>query len=131
MQDCVFCKIVLGEIPSYRIWGDDKFIAFLDLRPINDGHTLIIPRAHHEDVFDMPQALYQDMFAAARVLAPAIKGAEVAPKVGLVVEGFGVPHVHLHLVPIYEGNQLDPHKAHSVSPESLQEMQNKIKTVLP
>ena len=129
-KECVFCKIVAGKIPDYRVWEDDKFIAFLDLRPFSDGHTLVVPKEHYEYVFDMPLPKYGDLFTAARQVAPAIAKVTKAPRVGMVVEGFGVPHVHLHLVPIYHGNELDPHRAHQVSEEFLVEMQGKLKAAL-
>jgi len=129
-QSCVFCKIVTGEISDYRVWENDNFIAFLDSHPITDAHTLIVPKQHTDYVFDLSDSEYVALFNVAKIIAPAIKKITKCQKVGLVIEGLGVRHVHLHLIPISEINGLDPHKAHAVSTESLEEMQKKLKTTL-
>ena len=129
-KSCVFCKIIKGEIPDYRIWQDENFIAFLDIRPINLGHTLVVPRLHEDEIFDLQDELYKGLFTAGRELSGLIKKAISSKRVGMVVEGFGVPHAHLHLVPINHGNELDPHRAHEVSVDSLSAMQKKLKDFL-
>jgi len=130
MQECIFCKIVQGEIPDCRIWENEKFIAFLDIRPIELGHTLIIPKKHIDSVFDLPTKDYCDLFSVARELEMPIRKATGSKRVGLVIEGFGVPHAHLHLVPINEGNELDPHRAHEVADSELVAIQEKLKNLL-
>lgn len=126
MQDCVFCKISNGSIPSAKVWEDDRFFAFLDLRPINDGHTLLVPKNHTDYIFDLPADLYQGLFERGKFIAPHLKMVTGCKRVGLAVEGFGVPHAHLHLVPINHGNELSPENAHPVSDESLKDMQRRI-----
>ena len=69
MQTCVFCKIAKGEVPDYRVWEDNDFIAFLDIKPVQSGHVLIIPRKHIEHVLDLPDGLYTGIFLVARFLA--------------------------------------------------------------
>ena len=130
MEDCVFCKIVSGEIPDYRVWEDDKFVAFLDIHPISDGHTLVIPRAHTDSVFDLVNQDYVALFEIGKSLAPAIQKVTKCKRVGMALEGLSVPHVHLHLVPVNNVNDLDPNKAHSLSPESMADMQTKLKAAL-
>ena len=118
MNECVFCKIVKGEIPSYKIWEDDKFYAFLDINPIFPGHTLLIPKKHHN---------YVEIMLKAKMLSSRIKTATGSARVGLAVEGISVPHLHIHLVPINYVNDLDPCKAKHATPEELKEMQEKLR----
>jgi histidine triad (HIT) family protein len=119
VASCIFCEIVAGRIPSYKVWEDRDFIAFLDIKPIRPGHILVVPRKHYDSVFDMPGDLYDRTFRAARRLeAPLAKHFNV-PRVGIVVEGFGVAHAHVHLVPISEAGQLNPALASAASAEDL------------
>ena len=119
MAFCVFCEIVAGRIPSYKVWEDRDFIAFLDIKPIRPGHILLVPKEHHDPVFDMPADLYDRTFRVARSLAGPLGGHFQAPRVGIVVEGFGVAHAHVHLVPISEAGQLNPALANEASAEDL------------
>ena len=127
MAECVFCKIVGKEIPANIIWESDRFLAFLDRGPINPGHILIIPKEHIESVFDMPDGLYEELFKTAKVLSTPLQKAMSSVRVGIAIEGFGVPHVHLHLVPINHGNELNPERAKPMPSEELAEIAEKIK----
>src|SRR3990167_1337337 len=95
--DCVFCKIVAGEIPSYRVWEDAAFVAFLNINPVAPGHLLVIPKTHIDSVFDLPNDLYMALFEAGKALAGPLKQATSCMKVGLSVVGLDVPHTHLHV----------------------------------
>ena len=117
---CVFCEIVAGRIPSHKVWESRDFIAFLDIKPIRPGHILLVPRKHHESLFDLPAALYERAFRTARALAAPLGKYFGVPRVGIVVEGFGVAHAHIHLVPISEAGQLNPALAGEASAEDLQ-----------
>lgn len=125
--NCIFCKIVAGEIPSHKIYEDDLFFAFLDINPINIGHTLLVPKDHQDVLFDIPDTEYTKLWLKAKELAPAIQGVTKAKRIGVIVEGFAVPHAHIHLVPIYHGNELDPHNQKPAKPEELAEMTVKIR----
>lgn len=127
MADCIFCKIVAKEIPSYSVWEGGKFLAFLDLHPVNPGHLLIIPKEHSENVFDMPGGLYEELFKAAKALSAPLQKAMGSVRVGMVVEGFGMPHAHLHLVPINGPHELDSTRAKPMPAEELAEVAEKIK----
>lgn len=122
MAFCVFCEIVAGRIPSYKVWEDRDFIAFLDIKPIRPGHILLVPREHYDAVFDMPAELYDRTFQVARNLAGPLGKNFGVPRVGIVVEGFGVAHAHVHLVPISEAGQLNPALASEASPVTLQDI---------
>ena len=112
--DCVFCALVAGRIPARRVWEDDRHVAFFPLRHIAPGHTLLIPRDHAEYVFGMDDAAYGALWSAAKRLAPAIQAASGARRVGIAVEGFSVPHVHVHLVPINALNDLNPEREQAI-----------------
>jgi histidine triad (HIT) family protein len=103
MNDCLFCKIIAGEIPCYKVWEDGKHIAFLDIRPIAEGHTLVMPKTHAPYLFALPDDAYRALHAAAKTVATILKEKTVMPRVVEVVEGFEVDHVHLHLIPMDRG----------------------------
>ncbi|MGV8150253.1 MAG: HIT family protein [Candidatus Woesearchaeota archaeon] len=129
MNECIFCKIVRGEIPAYKIWEDEKFYAFLDINPITQGHTLLIPKKHHDYIFDYEMNDYSEIFVRARMLAQTMKKATGAKRIGVTIEGFAVPHIHIHLVPINKGNELDPCNAKPATAQELHAMQKKLETL--
>ncbi len=103
-KNCVFCKIIAGEIPSAKVYEDDKVLAFLDIAPFNFGHTLVIPKAHCHCFTELPADDLAAMMAAAQKLAVALMRATGAPAYNLLmnngqVAGQEVPHVHLHIIP--------------------------------
>lgn len=99
MSDCIFCKIIIGKIPAQKTYEDDAFIAFLDIHPKAPGHTLVIPKEHHEWVWDLPEGLYKKLFMVARALAQKLKEETAADYVQLSIVGKDVPHAHVHLIP--------------------------------
>jgi histidine triad (HIT) family protein len=99
MDDCIFCKIAKGEIPADKVYEDDTVVAFLDIHPKAPGHTLLIPREHHRWFIDMPDALSDDVFRAAKKVAKDLKQKYDADFVRLGIVGTDVPHVHIHLIP--------------------------------
>lgn len=99
MSDCIFCKIVKNEIPSTKVWEDDKFLAFLNINPVTDGHLLLIPKEHHVMMTDVPDKLLSEIYIKAKKLMKAVKKAMGADYVVLSVEGTEVPHFHIHLIP--------------------------------
>ncbi|MEI6511535.1 MAG: HIT family protein [Candidatus Uhrbacteria bacterium] len=111
MTDCLFCKIIAGEIPCHKIWEDESHLAFLDIFPMRPGHALVIPKTHAPEIFDLDDAAYDSLMRATRVVANRLRAAMSVPRVGVVVKGFEVDHVHVHLVPISEARQMDPCKA--------------------
>lgn len=99
MDDCIFCKIVRGEIPAQKTFEDDEFIAFPDIHPKAPGHTLLIPKAHYQWFTDLPDELYTKLFDNAKLLARELKRQNGADYVHLSIVGKDVPHVHVHLIP--------------------------------
>ena len=107
MEDCIFCKIVRNEIPSQRIYEDDRYLVFLDISPVNVGHALLIPRQHYADVDSTPPEVLAHLAKIAQKIAPAIVGATGAEAYNITINngaaaGQMVSHVHLHLIPRFE-----------------------------
>jgi histidine triad (HIT) family protein len=126
----IFEKIIAREIPAYIVWEDKKYIAFLDIKPVNPGHTLLVPKKPIDNFLDMDDSEYTELFLAAKKFAAYLQKATSAKRIGIVVEGFGVPHVHIHLIPINAINELDHSRAHNASQIELEEMSQKIKNSL-
>lgn len=106
MEESVFTKIIRGEIPSHKIYEDEKVFAFLDIHPLTAGHTLLIPKTQVDYLFDLPEEDYVYIWGVAKKLAGALKSAMGSLRVGVIVEGFAVPHTHIHLVPINNDQEL-------------------------
>ncbi|MDO4692847.1 MAG: HIT family protein [Porphyromonadaceae bacterium] len=96
----IFSRIIRGEIPSHRIAETEQFYAFLDINPVQMGHTLIVPKREEDYFFDLSNDELGAMMSFAKVVASAIKAATKCQKVGLAVMGLEINHAHLHLVPI-------------------------------
>ena len=111
---CVFCALVEGRIPARRVYENGEHVAFLPLKHINPGHTLIVPKRHVEYVFDLDEPAYHAIFALARRLATPLQRVAKAARVGILIEGFSVPHVHLHLVPVNALGDIDPARERAV-----------------
>ncbi len=126
MADCIFCKIAAREVPGHIVFENDRFIAMLDIKPVNPGHILIIPKDHVEVVFAMDDARYAEAFAIAKALSAPLQRATAAKRIGLAVEGFGVDHAHVHLIPLHGPHELNPDRAKEASPEDLAAMAENI-----
>jgi histidine triad (HIT) family protein len=127
MGDCIFCKIVEGVEPAHKIWESEHFLAFLSIHPCNPGHVCLIPKAHIDCVFDLDEPLYSKIFQASKQISEPLKKATSAKRIGIAVEGFSVPHVHIHLVPLFNVAELDPHRHIKQNAEELAKMGEKIR----
>ncbi|MDE7349513.1 MAG: HIT family protein [Muribaculaceae bacterium] len=103
----IFSKIAAGEIPSYKIAEDDRFYAFLDINPIQWGHTLVIPKQETDYIFDLDDDTLAGLQVFAKRVAKAIKAAIPCRKVGQAVLGLEVPHAHIHLIPLKTEGDMD------------------------
>ncbi len=103
MSECLFCKIVAGEIPSFRVWEDQDHLAFLTPFPSTPGFTVVIPKAHHPSyVFRLPDEVFEGLARAARAVALKIDAAfDDVGRTGMIFEGFGVDHAHAKLFPMH------------------------------
>ncbi len=96
----IFSRIVAGEIPCHKIAEDDRFLAFLDIQPLAEGHTLVIPKMEVDRYFDLPDELLRDINLFARDVALKLERAIPCERVGVAVIGLEVPHAHVHLIPL-------------------------------
>lgn len=119
MNDCVFCKIVAGEIPSYRVYEDEHTLAFLDIHPVSNGHTLVIPKRHARNIFDIESEEWGRMQETVRKVADAVEKATDAHGINMMMNnrehaGQIVDHAHVHLIPRFknDGLTLWPHGAY-------------------
>lgn len=105
-KNCVFCKIVNFELPSNKVYENDKVLAFLDITPVAKGHTLVVPKQHHQMMTDTPDELIAEVFTAAKKIMKTMKKAFKADFIALSVVGVDVPHFHVHLIPRYKDDGL-------------------------
>lgn len=126
----IFTQIVEREVPAHILREDADFLAFLDVRPIRAGHSLVIPKAEVPDMFDLPEALLAGLLPFARPVAQAIQQVTQATRVGIAVIGIEVPHAHIHLVPIDGLHDLDFRRASPASDEELAATADRIRTAL-
>ena len=103
----IFTKIIRGEIPSYKIAESEEFYAFLDIRPLAKGHTLVVPKVEVDKLFDLDDHTYQGLFAFCKQVAAGIKRSVACNRVALTVIGLEVPHAHVHLIPINTMGDVD------------------------
>ena len=111
MKECIFCKIAKGEIPSATLYEDEEFRVILDLGPANKGHALILPKAHYENLYDLPDEMAAHAMILAKKIATKMKGILNCDGYNLVqnngeAAGQTVFHFHMHLIPRYEGDQV-------------------------
>ena len=123
----IFAKIVKGEIPSYKVAANENYYAFLDIEPLKKGHTLVIPKREEDYIFDLTDEEFSGLMLFAKKVAKAIGKSFPCKKVGMAVIGLDVPHVHVHLVPMNEGGDLNFSNAKlTLSPEEMQECASRI-----
>ena len=116
----IFSRIVAGEIPSYKVAENDDFYAFLDISPLAEGHTLVIPKKEVDYIFDLDCDTYQGLWKFASQVAGALEKAVPCKRIGVTVLGMEVPHTHIHLVPLQTEGDLDFKKEKkSLSPEKM------------
>lgn len=96
----IFTKIVNGDVPSYKVAENDKFLAFLDVFPLAKGHTLVIPKEEIDYIFDMDDALLAEFHVFAKSVARKLESAVLCKRIGVAVIGLEVPHAHIHLIPL-------------------------------
>lgn len=106
MEDCIFCKIIKGEIPSYKIYEDENIYAFLDIKPLSKGHTLVLPKKHFKDILELPEELLLEVNKICKRIVSRIQ-TKYSPLGFLINQNNGeragqtIPHYHLHIKPVY------------------------------
>jgi len=125
--DCIFCKIIKGEIPSVKVWEDEKHLAILDINPNTEGMTLIITKEHYDSDFtDMQDKSYKDLMIAAKKVAKILKKKLKVSRVASVIEGLGVNHIHVKLYTISLTQENEGHFTTKLGPRKSPEELNKI-----
>ena len=135
MEDCIFCKIVKGDIPCQKIYENDKVLAFLDIMPVHKGHTLVIPKEHYPALLDMPDDVLAEAAKAAKKVSKAVVRATGADGFNIgqnngEAAGQAVFHFHLHIIPRFKGDGFKhwPHK--KLPDEEMKQIQEDIQNSL-
>lgn len=126
-EPSIFTRIINGEIDAYKIYEDDRVVAFLDAHPLAEGHTLVVPRKQVDHIWDLDDTDYDYLWKTSKKIGQHIREIIKSPRVGVVVEGFGVPHAHVHLVPIYQRYDLQSTDHLNPSDDDLAKMASRLR----
>jgi histidine triad (HIT) family protein len=126
----IFTKIIAGEIPCYKIAEDDNFIAILDVNPNAKGHALCIPKQEINKIFDMEEELYLGLMKFSRKIAKAIEKTVPCKRIGVAVVGLEVPHVHVHLIPLHDMDDMRFQRKVTLSQEEFEKLVSDIRSNL-
>ncbi len=136
MDSCLFCKIINKEIPGAIVYEDDAVLAFLDVNPVNIGHTLVIPKSHFPNIYELPEEITAKIATVLKKLSAAVKAAVSAGGINIVMNngaaaGQVVEHAHIHIIPRYENDGFKPWKgARGYEPGEKESVSEKIKSSL-
>jgi len=126
----IFSKIIAGEIPCYKIAEDENYFAFLDIMPVAEGHTLVIPKKEIDYIFDLQGEYYSGIFVFAKKIAAAIEKAIPCKRIGVAVVGLEVPHAHIHLIPLNSMSDMDFSHKIKLSEKELEKVAEAIRLML-
>ena len=134
MDDCIFCKIIKGEIPSYKIYEDENVYVFLDIKPLSKGHTLVLPKKHYQGIQDIPEELLCEVNKISKRIVKRIQ--EKYSPLGFIINqnngesaGQTIHHYHLHIKPVYEGTVIPDETDHRKE-LSKEEMESVVKDLI-
>ena len=126
----VFTKIINQELPCYKIYENDLIISFLTIEPTQLGHSLIVPKKEIDHWLDVEEPYFSEIFKYSKVIGKAIQKATMAPRIGTEIQGWEVPHFHLHIIPMWRPSDLDLRNAKPRSKEEMEAIQTKIVSCL-
>lgn len=128
MQGCIFCRIIKNEISSFKVREDDKYLAFLTVQPIREGHTLVVPKNHTDYFFDLDETALGEITVFSRQVAGTLKKVfkPRSGKIAVIIAGMGVPHAHIHLIPMDSEEDITFANQKHATPEQLQVTLDKI-----
>ena len=126
----LFTRIIRWEIPAHKLLEDDRYLAFLDIRPVRPGHTLVVPKIEHDYIFTLDDATLAGLLPFAKRIAPALERVTGCKRVGVMVAGLEVPHTHVHLIPMNALAELNFALAQDVGDAALAAMAEKIRAAL-
>ena len=126
-SECIFCKIVAGEIPSTKVFEDERVLSFMDINPVGRGHLLIIPKNHYPTLFDIPEEELKAVYGASQKIARALKGVLEMPGLNLIQSNGRaasqiIDHFHLHLIPRWPGDAFSKMMEWELKPGDLEEI---------
>lgn len=124
----IFTQIINGEVPGYKIYEDEYVCAILDINPIQKGHVLVIPKQEADQLFELDEVMFDKMMHRVRYMAQVMKGKLDCKRVCVFVEGYGVPHVHVHLVPTNKPEDFDKALVYKATEAELLEMQKMLQS---
>ena len=132
MTDCLFCKIIAGEIPCNKLFENNRVIAFLDISPVNPGHTLVVSKLHSENILDTPESELKEMIVVTKKLIPSILDTVKADAFNIHINnnktaGQAIPHIHFHIIPRFENDGRKLWKGRDYKEGEAEEILNKIK----
>ena len=119
----IFTKIISGEIKSYKIYEDEYVCAFLDVNPMQKGHTLVVPKQEVDDFLKLDELIFDKVMHRVRYVAQVLKGKLNCVRVCMLVEGYEIPHAHMHLIPTNTGSDFDKKNIYKATEEELKEVQ--------
>ena len=126
----LFSKIIQGDIPCHKVWEDEHHFAFLDIRPFNKGHTLVVPKKEYDYLFDMPINESEALWRASHTVAKALKDALKCQRVVVMVLGYEIAHTHIHLIPTNHESDVLPPRAHTVTQDELAQTALMIRNIM-
>jgi histidine triad (HIT) family protein len=119
MEDSLFTKIIKGEIPSHKLYEDEKTIAFLTIQPVREGHTLVVPKVQVDQYIDLPDEDYDALWRTVKRVAAHLRTVTSKERIGVVIKGIDVPHAHVHLIPFDKGESLKADGAPEIVPNEV------------
>ena len=119
MEESIFTKIINGDIPSYKIYEDDRAVAFLDIHPLSKGHTLVVPKTQVDHLWDLSDDDYSYIWNISKKIAKQLQDKLGSKRISVRVEGFAIPHAHIHLVPMDSEEEIRVTSDFQTSPEDL------------
>jgi histidine triad (HIT) family protein len=132
MDDCIFCKILAGQIPSYKIYEDQDVLAFLDIGPVNYGHSLVVPKEHYANLEEIPEAALHKLMSAVKIVGQAVKEKLGAEGYNVTlnndpIAGQVIPHLHFHIIPRAEHDGLELWPQGKYADGEIEEAQGKLR----
>ena len=133
MNDCIFCKVISGELPSYKIYEDENVYVFLDIHPVSPGHTLVIPKKHLPNIYELDDETVKSLSVAVRDTSITVKKAMEADGINIIMNNDGAAgqiiqdHAHIHVIPRYENDGLKDWPSNDLPKERMDEILEKIK----
>ena len=124
----IFTKIINGEISSYKIYEDDVVYAFLDINPMQKGHTLVVPKVEVDQLIDLDEKLFDRFMHRVRYISQLLRAKTNCKRVCMIVEGYAIPHAHIHLIPTNSAEEFDKKHVHSATKEELEEVHKLLTT---